>query len=485
MCRKRGRIVLVGVTGLTLSRADFYEKELAFQVSCSYGPGRYDTAYEEEGHDYPLGFVRWTAQRNFEAVLDMLADGRLDVTSLISHRFPLAQAVEAYKLLSEGTASLGIILQYLEPPELAIRQETIVLPRRSQTSQVMSHAVPVIGMIGAGNYATHVLLPALHGTQAHLKSIASSGGVSGAQAGRKFGFETTTTDTASLFTDNIINTLVIATRHDSHALLVCRALEAGKHVFVEKPLALTPQELEHIVKTYQAVSAQQAPPLLMVGFNRRFAPQVQKMKALLDSVQVPKSFIMTINAGEVPPHHWTQDIQAGGGRIIGEGCHFIDLLRFLAGCPITGVQSTMLGAAPGMSVREDKMSFTLTFADGSFGTVHYLANGHRSFPKERLEVFCAGRVLQLENFRRLRGYGWPGFKRMHLWRQDKGNKAEVAAFMKAVQDGEPSPIGFEELIEVTRVSFEIMQVARQQFRGERRAGHSELDGSCSLSTVYK
>jgi predicted dehydrogenase/threonine dehydrogenase-like Zn-dependent dehydrogenase len=460
MCRKRGRIVLIGVTGLALSRADFYEKELSFQVSCSYGPGRYDTAYEEEGHDYPLGFVRWTAQRNFEAVLDMLADGRLDVTSLISHRFPLAQAVEAYKLLGEGTTSLRIILQYPEPPEPTIRQETIVLPRRSQTAQGMSHAVPVIGIIGAGNYATHVLLPALQGTQAHLKSIASSGGVSAAQAGRKFGFETTTTDTSSLFTDNTIDTLMIATRHDSHALLVCRALEAGKHVFVEKPLALTSKELGHIVKTYQAVSAQHSPPLLMVGFNRRFAPQVQKMKALLDRVQAPKSFIMTVNAGEVPSHHWTQDAQVGGGRIIGEGCHFIDLLRFLAGCPITGVQGTMLDAAARMSVREDKMSFILTFADGSFGTVHYLANGHRSFPKERLEVFCAGRVLQLDNFRMLRGYGWPGFKKMRLWRQDKGHKAEIAAFVQAVRQGGPAPIPFEELVEVTRVSFEVIESAK-------------------------
>jgi len=457
MCRKRGRIVLVGVTGLTLSRADFYEKELSFQVSCSYGPGRYDAAYEEEGHDYPLGFVRWTAQRNFEAVLDMLADGRLDVTSLISHRFPLAQAIEAYKLLGENTASLGIILRYPEPPEPAVCQETIALSPEFQPVHRTSPSVLVIGMVGAGNYATQVLLPALQGTQAHLKSIASSGGVSGAQTGRKFGFEMTTTDTSSLFTDNTINTLMIATRHDSHALLVCRALEVGKHVFVEKPLALTLQELEQIIKTYQAVSAQQVPPLLMVGFNRRFAPQVQKMKTLLNGVQAPKSFIMTVNAGEIPPHHWTQDVRVGGGRIIGEGCHFIDLLRFLAGCPITGVQSTMLGAAPGVSVREDKMSFTLTFSDGSFGTVHYLANGHSSFPKERLEVFCAGRVLQLDNFRMLRGYGWPSFKKMRLWRQDKGHKAEIMAFVQAVQQGGPPLIPFEELVEVTRASFEVVE----------------------------
>jgi predicted dehydrogenase len=461
MCRKRGRIVLVGVTGLELSRADFYEKELSFQVSCSYGPGRYDPAYEEQGHDYPLSFVRWTAQRNFEAVLDMLADGRLDMTSLISHRFPLAQAVEAYKLLGEGATSLGIVLQYPEPPDAAMRRETIVLTPSLRPLHTASPRVPVIGMIGAGNYATQVLLPALQRTQVHLKCIASSGGVSGAQAARKFGFERTTTDTSSLFTDDTINTLVIATRHDSHAHLVCRALEAGKHVFVEKPLALIPEELAQIVKTYETACSQRTTPLLMVGFNRRFSPQVQKMRSLLGSVPGPKSFIMTVNAGEVPPQHWAQDAQVGGGRIIGEGCHFIDLLRFLVACPITDVQSTTLGAAPGVVVREDKMSCILSFADGSFGTIHYLANGHRSFPKERLEVFCGGRVLQLENFRTLRGYGWPGFKQLRLWRQDKGHKAEVQAFIRAIQHGQQSPIPFEELVEVTQVSFEVAEAARR------------------------
>jgi predicted dehydrogenase/threonine dehydrogenase-like Zn-dependent dehydrogenase len=469
MCRKRGRIVLVGMTGLELSRADFYEKELTFQVSCSYGPGRYDLDYEEHGQDYPLGFVRWTAQRNFEAVLSMLADRRLDVTPLISHCLPFEQAVEAYALLGGEATALGIVLQYPEAPGTVSRRETVILAAPPQESQAAAPAQPVIGMIGAGSYATQVLLPALRATHVRLKCIASSGGVSGAQAGRKFGFEATTTDVASLLTDATINVVVVATRHDSHAHLVCRALEAGKHVFVEKPLALTPEELEQIVKAYTAAHACYPAPLLMVGFNRRFAPQVQKIKDLLAGVQTPKSLVMTVNAGEIVPHHWTQNVQVGGGRIIGEGCHFIDLLRFLVRHPISGIQATMMGAGHGMAVREDKMSFTLEFTDGSFGTVHYLANGHRSFPKERLEVFCAGRILQLENFRSLRGYGWPGFKRMHSWRQDKGNKAEVAAFIKAVQDGKPSPIPFEELIEVTRVSFEIMQVARQQCQGERCA----------------
>ena len=253
---------------------------------------------------------------------------------------------------------------------------------------------------------------------------------------------------------------MITTRHDSHAALVCQALEAGKHVFVEKPLALTLAELEHIVQTYEGTRAQHVQPLLMVGFNRRFAPHVQKMKALLEQVEAPKSFIMTVNAGDIPAQHWTQDVHVGGGRILGEGCHFIDLLRFLAGCPITDVQSTMMGDTPAVAVREDKTSFTLSFADGSFGTVHYLANGHRSFPKERLEVFCAGRVLQLENFRSLRGYGWPGFRCMRLWRQDKGHKAEIQAFIEAIQHGRPSPIAFAELVEVTRVSLQVVAALR-------------------------
>ena len=459
MCRKRGRIVLIGVAGLELSRADFYEKELSFQVSCSYGPGRYDVSYEEEGHDYPFGFVRWTAQRNFEAVLQMLADGRLDVTPLISHRFPVEQAREAYSLLDQG-AGLGLILHYPDQSEAALRQDAVRLQPAAPSVLALLPATPVVGMIGSGNYTTQVLLPAVRATPVRLKTIASSGGVSGVQAGRNFGFETTTTNTASVFTDATINTLMIATRHDSHAQLVCQALEAGKHVFVEKPLALTLEELAQIVQTYQGICAQRAAPILMVGFNRRFAPQVQKMKALLDRVEAPKSFIMTVNAGDIPPQHWTQDVQVGGGRILGEGCHFIDLLRFLAGCPIIGVQGTMIGASPAVPVREDKASFTLRFADGSFGTVHYLANGHRSFPKEHLEVFCAGRVLQLENFRRLRGYGWPGFKHMRLWRQDKGHKAEIQAFIEAIQHGHPSPIPFEELVEVTRVSLQVVAALR-------------------------
>ena len=460
MCRKRGRIVLVGVTGLELSRADFFEKELTFQVSCSYGPGRYDPAYEEGGQDYPIGFVRWTEQRNFEAVLDMLAAGSLDVEPLISHRFALEQAERAYEVVGGSEPSLGILLNYPsseEQPEEKLRRPTVRLVQEAAAPGKREGRVSV-GFIGAGNYAAQVLIPAFRDAGARLQSVASSGGVSGVHAGKKFGFAETTTDTDSLFANPEIDTVVISTRHDSHARFVLKAFEAGKHVFVEKPLCLTREELDRIETAWTGEEGLVAgAPLLMVGFNRRFSPLVQKSKSLLESVREPKSFIMTVNAGAIPASHWTQDRNVGGGRIIGEACHFIDLLRYLADAPISSVQVTGMGRAPGVEVRDDKVAITLSFEDGSFGTIHYLANGHKSFPKERLEVFCAGRILQLDNFRKLTGYGWPGFKKMSLWRQDKGNAACAAAFVDAIRSGAPSPIPFDELVEVTRVTFDVVE----------------------------
>jgi predicted dehydrogenase/threonine dehydrogenase-like Zn-dependent dehydrogenase len=468
MCRKRGRIVLVGVVGLELSRADFYEKELSFQVSCSYGPGRYDPAYEQGGQDYPLGFVRWTVQRNFEAVLDMLATGKLDVTPLISHRFPLDQAPEAYQLLGSNEPSLGIVLQYPDrqtrsPNDLL--NQTIQLQNTQQEQgsrgespnpESKTQNQVVIGFIGAGNYATRILIPAFKQTNAVLKAVATRSGVSGVHAGRKFGFGVATTDIDTLFTDPQINTLVIATRHDSHAQFVCQALKAGKNVFVEKPLAIAPDQLDEIKSTYTSTLNSDSSPQLMVGFNRRFAPQIRKIKSLLSSVKEPKAMIMTVNAGAIPPDHWTQDAAIGGGRIIGEACHFIDLLRFLADSPILSVRTTSMGAA----ICDESVSFTLSFASGSLGTVHYLTKGHKSFPKERLEIFCAGRILHLDNFYKLRGYGWTKFREMNLWRQDKGHDATVAAFIKAVQNSQELLIPFEEILEVTRVSFEVAEAAK-------------------------
>jgi len=463
MCRKRGRIVLVGVVGLELSRADFYEKELSFQVSCSYGPGRYDPNYEERGQDYPIGFVRWTEQRNFAAVLDLLADGRLDAAPLISHRFPIDQAEQGYQLLTNDPSSLGIIIEYpsskTQPDDL-LRKQTVTFATPKLAPKL---ATPVVAFIGAGNYATQVLIPAFKKSGVRLHSIASSSGTSSVHAGRAYGFQEASTDTSHIVGDPKIDAIVIATRHDSHAHYVVQALQAGKHVFVEKPLCLNDTELREISKSYAShLTPHASRPLLMVGFNRRFAPQVQKIKSLLTGVQEPKTFVMTVNAGAIPPDHWTQDPAVGGGRIIGEGCHFVDLLQFLAGAPIVSVQAVALGMRHTSFMGDDKVTFTLGFADGSVGTVHYLANGHRSFPKERLEVFCGGRVLQLDNFRRLRGFGWPGFKKMNLWQQDKGNRACAAAFVEAIRQGKPSPIPFQELIATTLTTVAVVEALNRR-----------------------
>ena len=454
MSRKRGRIVLVGVTGLELNRADFYEKELSFQVSCSYGPGRYDPNYEEEGQDYPLGFVRWTEQRNFEAVLDMMATGRLDVKPLISHRYAFTDATKAYETLSTDKNALGILLEYNH--SVKERHKSKVVLNESVKS---NSAEPSVGFIGAGNYASRMLIPAFKAANAQLYSIATSSGISGVTHGKAAGFHETTTDTDALIVNDVINTVAIVTRHNTHARFVNKVLEAEKHVFVEKPLALNIDELSQVERTYTDIDK---PPLLMVGFNRRFSPHVQKMKSLLEPVQQPKTLILTMNAGAIPADHWTQDLEVGGGRIIGEACHFIDLARFLVGSKIVSLQARRVGDVGNGDIVEDKASITLGFADGSLATIHYFANGANSFPKERVEVFAAGRVLQLDNFRKLRGYGWPGFRKMNLWRQDKGQNACVKAFLDAIRNGDPSPIPANELFEVARVTIEAAEQLREQ-----------------------
>ena len=456
MSRKRGRIVLVGVTGLELNRADFYEKELTFQVSCSYGPGRYDPAYEELGQDYPVGFVRWTEQRNFEAVLDMMAGGQIDVRPLISHRFAFEEAPKAYDLLTGDKSALGILLEYTSDPA-SRHVDTVVL----QEPVALDPKKPVVGFVGAGNYASRMLIPAFKAAGAQLHSIATSGGINGVVHGEKAGFIHATTDTQGMICNPEINTVAVVTRHNTHARFVVSALEAGKHVFVEKPLAISYQELAEVEAVYRKAKTTGGAHL-MVGFNRRFAPQVQKMKELLTPVKEPKSFIMTMNAGAIPADHWTQDSAVGGGRIIGEACHFIDLMRFLAGSEIVSVQARGMGACDAVAVTEDKASITLGFADGSFGTILYLANGAASFPKERVEVFAAGRVLQLDNFRKLKGFGWPGFKKMNLWKQDKGQSACAAAFLSAIEHGRVTPIPADEIFEVTKVTIQAAEMLRAQ-----------------------
>lgn len=427
MSRKRGRIVLVGVTGLELMRSDFYEKELSFQVSCSYGPGRYDPEYEQKGQDYPAGFVRWTEQRNFEAVLDMMAGGGLSVNKLISHRFPLSNAGGAYDLLASKEPSLGILIDYpteQEQPTQELRNRSIRLASASNPVE----GAPRVAFIGAGNHATRVLMPAMKAAGAHLQAVASAGGSTAVHAAKKFGFEQAVTDTDLIFQDPNVEAVVITTRHDTHARFVLQALDAGKHVFVEKPLCLTLDELDAIEARHAELSEQGRAPVLMVGFNRRYAPLAVKMRGLLATVSEPKAIIITVNAGAVPADHWTQDASEGGGRIVGEACHFIDLLYYLTGANCTKITKTSAA-----TLSADTVTLNLEFEDGSIGTVHYFANGNKGFPKERVEAFVGGKVLQLDNFRKLTGYGWSGFSSAGIMRQDKGHGACGSAFLELLR----------------------------------------------------
>lgn len=442
MCRKRGRIVLVGVTGLELSRDDFFKKELSFQVSASYGPGRYDANYEDKGQDYPIGFVRWTEGRNFEAVLDMMSEGRLNVKPLISHKFDINNATDAYDLIGGGASTLGILLSY---PLDSCECESKILLNHSSKNE-LGRTKSGVSFIGAGNYSTGALIPAFLKADAELCCVASNSGVTGMHAAKKFGFVETTTDVTELIESEMAHTVVITTRHETHAKYVIQALQAGKNVFVEKPLCLTIQELEEI----ERVLNQPDTPLLMVGFNRRFSPLTIKARQLIESIGGPKSFVMTINAGAISADHWTQDPASGGGRIVGEACHFVDLLRHLADSPVLSWHRDTMSTPTC-----DTVTLGLQFKNGSIGSIHYFSNGNKAFPKERLEIFAGGSILQLDNFRVLNGYGWPGFKKLKIRRQDKGQNQCAIAFMQAVRMGKESPIALSEILEVSRLSIEM------------------------------
>lgn len=427
MCRKRGRIVLIGVVDLGLNRADFYEKELSFQVSCSYGPGRYDPNYEDRGRDYPFGFVRWTEQRNLEAVLDLMSAGKLDVNPLISTRLPLAEAGKAYELLSSDRSQLGLILQYPDAPS----RERIVVREKAATTPSTPASKVAVGVIGAGMFTKGTLLPALRRAGATLVSIASASGVTASEAARKFGFQKSTTDYRSILADPKINTVFITTRHNLHVPMTVAALEAGKHVFVEKPLSIDRAGLETVRAAYARAQGLQ----LMVGFNRRYSPHAVQMRKLLAARSQPVCMSLLVNAGTIPPDHWVHDPAVGGGRILGEGCHWIDLMSSVLDQPVSAVQALSIGAASGVVTPDDKVSIALQFADGSLGNLHYFANGDRSFSKEQLRVFSEGRVLELDNFRKLRGFGWTNFSKLNLFRQDKGHFAEISGFVQRIASG--------------------------------------------------
>ena len=450
MCRKRGRIILVGVTGLDLQRSDFYEKELSFQVSCSYGPGRYDSSYEQEGNDYPLGFVRWTEQRNFEAILELFDNGSLNVERLITHRYQINDIEKGYAEALVDKTTLGIIIEYNNKQISEDERSIIVTPGHDLKS---ANDRAVVGVIGAGNFTSQFILPNLAKTSVELHSIASKSGVSSTHLGKKFKFRYSVTDPNEIIKNPDINTVFITTRHNTHASFVKEALLNNKNVFVEKPLAITNSEFDSIKSVIQSIEN----PFLMIGYNRRFSPIIQKIIQLLKGEPGPKSVIMTVNAGFIPSDHWVQDNTIGGGRIIGEACHFIDLLRYIIGASIVNYSTNYLSEQHSMS---DIVTINLKFQDGSIGCIHYFANGHKSFPKERLEIYCNGKILQCNNFKQLNGFGWPGFKKQRLLSQDKGHKNCISAFISAINSNNDPPIPINEILEIAKVTLEISQTGK-------------------------
>lgn len=456
IARDRARVVATGAVGLTFPRKVYYEKEISFINSRSYGPGRYDLDYEENGLDYPIGYVRWTEGRNFQAVVDLMASGKLKVAPLISHRFPIEKAIQAYNVITGKTKEkfLGVVLTYPQSVEKLESQRVV----RFNVPTFERSNIITLGVLGAGLFANSVLLPTIKKTTGvELVGIASAGGLHAQHAGKKFGFRYATSSDEEILNDPNINTVAILTRHDSHADLVVRALKAGKHVLVEKPLATTSDQLSVITKQLRKTDN----CLLMIGFNRRFAPLAQQLKSFIVDRQSSIYAHYRINAGYIPLNHWTQDPEIGGGRIIGEGCHFVDFITFLVGAPPISVTAHALPDAG--KYREDNVSMTFTFPDGSIGVVNYLANGDKSFPKERVEVFCDGMVAVLDDFVALQTV-CDGRKSEAKGAQDKGWVNEWKAFVKSIREGGEPPIPYEQLIDVTKATFAAVESIRT---GER------------------
>lgn len=458
LARDRGRVVATGAVGLNIPRKIYYEKEINFINSRSYGPGRYDPAYEEHGHDYPSSYVRWTEGRNFETIVELLEIGKLALSSsnglkvepLITHRFPIEQAPQAYEVITgkKKEPFLGVLLTYGEKPETKSKRIEFPAARRSARTGA-SAPVVCLGVLGAGLYANATLLPAIKKIKdIELIGIASAAGLHAQHSGKKFGFAYASSDDDEILNNPDVNAVAILTRHDNHAELVVRALQAGKHVFVEKPLALNSVQLS-VISDQLSVSSEQ---LLMVGFNRRFAPLAQQLAAHFSTQNEPRYMHYRVNAGYIPLNHWTQDPAIGGGRIIGEGCHFVDFLTFLVGSAPVSVSAQALPDAG--KYCQDNVSLTFTFADGSIGVVDYLANGDKAFPKERVEVFCGGRIAVLDDFRALELIH-NGQRRAvkSAFRQDKGHFNEMQAFVRAIREGGEPPIPYEQLIGVTKATF--------------------------------
>ena len=436
MSRKRGRIILVGVIGLNLSRAEFYEKELTFQVSCSYGPGRYDDDYEQRGIDYPIPFVRWTEKRNFEAILQTISSGKLAVKEMITEIVPLEKFLDIYANIG-SRKSIASILKY-DPTENNSPKNTIQI-----SSGIFKGSRAVIGIIGAGNFTKMTMLPALKGSDAGYKYIASAGGVSGTALAKKYGFSHSTTDYQEILNDTEVNLVMITTRHNKHAEMSSQALSAGKHVFVEKPLGLNNEELQTVINAREKSQA-----TLTVGFNRRFSPHSEKVKSIVGNGTM--NIIATMNAGNIPPNVWVHDMKVGGGRIIGEACHFIDLITYLTGSMVKSVCMNAMGINP--EENTDNASILLKYENGSTGIINYFSNGSKAYSKERIEVYSQDRTAIIDNFRTTSGFGFKGFSKLNT-KLDKGHKNQFHQLINRVKAGGEPLIPFNEIVNTTKASF--------------------------------
>ena len=449
MSRKRGRIILVGVIGLNMRRDDLYKKELTFQVSCSYGAGRYDEEYENKGHDYPIGYVRWTEKRNFEAILYAISSGALNVNPLITEEVELKDYQEIYGDMRKR-GSIASIIRFPESGQ-GSRGESLETVVRCFEGKPGNGK---IGIIGAGNYTSSTVVPCLKKVDARVKYVASAGGLNAKIVAKKMEAENATSDYTEIMKDPEVSLAIITTRHNLHAKMVLETLQAGKSAFVEKPLCLNEEELEQIVDAYKA-----APQgiTLNVGFNRRFSPFAVKMKELLG--EGPKNIIATMNAGFIPKDMWVHNLEIGGGRIIGEACHFIDLCSFLAGSKVVSVCMNAMGENPEEST--DNASILLRYENGTNAVINYFANGSKSYDKERVEVFSQERILILENWRKLKGYGFKGFSKMS-GSLDKGQKTEFRLLNERIQNGGESLIPIDSIINTTKASFACIQSLKER-----------------------
>jgi len=448
IARQKGRVVVVGAVGLNIPRKPFYDRELTFRISMSYGPGRYDPEYEERGHDYPFGYVRWTEGRNIEAFLDLLAEGRVNVEPLITHRFQVAESERAYELITGDQPYLGVVLQYDSERELEHRIS--LNPKTSATAAAVR-----VGLIGAGGYAKAMLLPNFKAAGAEFQSIATASGVTARSVGEQHGFRFCVSSAEEVIDDEQANLIVIATRHDLHAKLTQRALESGRHVFVEKPLALNDEELDGVL-----VAAGQSGTQLMVGFNRRFSPLALKARELFADRGTPLSINYRVNAGRVPRSHWAQDPKLGGGRIIGEVCHFIDFIHFVTGSLTTRVYAEAISSSNQDVINQDSVFITVRLADGSNGSIAYLAEGDRALHKERIEIFGGGKSFVIDDFRSASAWQNGREVKTRLRAQDKGQKEEVRAVCAMVRDGKPAPIALDDLATTTRATFRVLDSLR-------------------------